>query len=54
LLLSPHQSSWAHETGANVSRAAAEAIVSLSKGQRPKWVVDESVYSSKKLRAKVN
>lgn len=54
LLLSPHQSSWAHETGASVSRAAAEAIVNLSKGVRPKWVVDEAVYASKKLRATVS
>ena len=53
LLLSPHQSSWAHETGANVSRAAAEAIVALASGKRPRWVVDPEVFNSKKLRAKL-
>ncbi len=53
LLLSPHQSSWAHETGASVSHASAEAIIELSQGRRPRWVVDESVFSSPKLRAKV-
>lgn len=53
LLLSPHQSSWAHETGANVSHAAAQAIIDVSQGRRPRWVVDEKVYSSPKLRVKI-
>jgi D-3-phosphoglycerate dehydrogenase / 2-oxoglutarate reductase len=53
LLLSPHQSSWAHETGARVSGAAADAIIDLSEGNRPQWVVDPEVFDSKKLRARV-
>jgi phosphoglycerate dehydrogenase-like enzyme len=53
LLMSPHQSSWAHDTGASVSRAAAEAIVDVMQGRRPRWVVDENVYNSPNLRAKI-
>jgi phosphoglycerate dehydrogenase-like enzyme len=53
LLLSPHQSSWAHETGANVSRASAEAIIDVANGRPPRWVVDANVFSSPNLRAKI-
>ena len=53
VLLSPHQSSWAQDTGATVSHAAAQAIVDLSQGRRPRWVVDEKVFSSPNLRAKI-
>jgi glyoxylate reductase len=53
LILSPHQSSWAHETGASVSKAAADAIVDTMQGRKPRWVVDEKVYSSPNLRVKV-
>lgn len=53
LLLSPHQSSWAQETGANVSRAASEAIIDMSQGRRPRCVVDANVFRSPKLRAKI-
>jgi len=53
LLLSPHQSSWARETGATVSHASAQAIVDLSQGRRPRWVVDEKVFSASNLRAKI-
>jgi len=53
LLLSPHQSSWAQETGAHVSRASAEAIVAMSQGKKPMWVVDPAVFASKKLRANI-
>jgi phosphoglycerate dehydrogenase-like enzyme len=53
LLLSPHQCSWAYETGAAVSNAAAEAIIELSQGRRPRWVVDPGVYTIKKLRAEM-
>jgi len=52
LLLSPHQSSWAHETGASVSRASAEAIVSAMRGEKPRWVVEPAVYDSPNLRVK--
>ncbi len=54
ILLSPHQSSWAHETGGRVSGAAADAISDLLEGQRPQWVVDPAVFESKKLRAKLS
>jgi D-3-phosphoglycerate dehydrogenase / 2-oxoglutarate reductase len=54
LLLSPHQSSWAHETGASVSRASAEAIVTAMQGGKPRWVVDPAVYSSPNLRSKIS
>jgi D-3-phosphoglycerate dehydrogenase len=53
LLMSPHQCSWAHETGANVSRASAEAIVDLMEERKPRWVVDPNVFASPKLRVKV-
>jgi len=52
LLLSPHQSSWAHETGASVSRASAEAIINAMQGRKPRWVVDEGAYASPNLRVK--
>jgi phosphoglycerate dehydrogenase-like enzyme len=53
LLLSPHQSSWAHETGATVSHASAQAIIDLAQGRRPRWVVDDKVFSAPNLRAKI-
>lgn len=53
LLMSPHQSSWAHETGAAVSRASAQAIIDLAAGKRPQWVVDSAVYNSPNLRARI-
>jgi phosphoglycerate dehydrogenase-like enzyme len=53
LLLSPHQSSWAHDTGASVSQASAQAIIDVAQGRRPRWVVDEKVYSSPNLRTKI-
>ncbi|MBM3821607.1 MAG: hydroxyacid dehydrogenase [Verrucomicrobia bacterium] len=53
LLLTPHQASFTRETGEKVSMAAAEAIVNAMQGRRPRWVVDEAVYRSPKLRAKV-
>lgn len=54
LLLSPHQSSWAHETGASVSRASAEAIVDVMQGRKPRWVVSDQVWGSPNLRVKVS
>lgn len=50
LVLTPHQASFARETAEKVSYAAAEAIVELMHGRRPRWVVDASVYDSPKLR----
>jgi phosphoglycerate dehydrogenase-like enzyme len=54
LLLTPHQASFARETGERVSLAAAEAIVDLLKGRKPRWVVDPNVFSVSNLRAKLN
>jgi glyoxylate reductase len=54
LVLAPHQASFARETGEKVSLAAAEAIVELMHGRKPRWVVDPNVYSSPKLRVKLN
>ena len=53
LLLTPHQASCSYETGAQVSDAAAAAIVDLMNGRKPRWVVDETVYAAANLRAKV-
>jgi phosphoglycerate dehydrogenase-like enzyme len=53
LVLTPHQASFARETGERVSYAAAEAIVDLMQGRKAKWVVDPHVYSSPNLRVKL-
>jgi phosphoglycerate dehydrogenase-like enzyme len=53
LLLAPHQASFARETGERVTLAAAQAIVDLMRGDQPRWVVDESVFASPNLRAKL-
>jgi phosphoglycerate dehydrogenase-like enzyme len=51
LLLTPHLASFARETGERVSLAAAQAIVDLSQGRPPQWVVDPAVLKSPALRA---
>ena len=53
LLLTPHQASFARETAERVCLAAAQAIVDLMHGQKPRWVVDENVYSAPNLRVKL-
>ena len=53
LLLAPHQAPYARETAEKVSLAAAEAIINLMQGRKPRWVVDEKVYSAPNLRAKL-
>ena len=53
LLLAPHQASFTRETGERVTVAAAEAIVDLMHGRKPRWVVDENVYASPALRAQL-
>lgn len=50
LLLTPHQASFTHETGALVSNAAADAVLAAASGRRPRWLVDESVLQSTALR----
>ena len=51
LLLSPHQSSYARGTGERVSLTAAQSIVDLMNGQRPKNVLNAEVFASAALRA---
>ena len=50
LLLTPHQASFARETGERVSLAAAQAIVDLQSGRKPRWVVNPDVFGSAALR----
>ena len=51
LLLTPHQASFGRETGERVSLAAAQAIVDLQAGRRPRFVVNPEVYPLPALRA---
>jgi phosphoglycerate dehydrogenase-like enzyme len=53
LLLTPHQASFARETGARVSMAAAQAIVDLQAGRKPQFVVNPEVYQAPTLRARL-
>jgi phosphoglycerate dehydrogenase-like enzyme len=53
LLLTPHQASFGLETGARVSVAAAQAIVDLLRGRKPRWVVNPEVYESPEFRAQI-
>ena len=51
LLMSPHQASFAAETGQRVSHACAQAIIDLKHGQRPQFVLNTEVFESPNLRA---
>jgi phosphoglycerate dehydrogenase-like enzyme len=51
LLITPHQASFARETGERVSLTAAQAIVDLMQGRRPQFTVNPEVYDSPVLRA---
>jgi phosphoglycerate dehydrogenase-like enzyme len=53
LLLSPHQSSFARNTGERVSLAAAQAVLELMAGRRPVHVVNPEVFESAGLRARM-
>lgn len=53
VLLTPHQASFGRETGERVSLAAAQAIIDLMNGGKPRWVVDPAVYKSPALRMKI-
>jgi glyoxylate reductase len=53
LILAPHQASFARETAEKVCLAAAEAIVELMNGRKPRWLVDPAVLDSPILRAKL-
>lgn len=50
LLITPHQASFGFDTGARVSEAAAQALIDLKAGRRPKWVVNPAVFDSPALR----
>src|SRR6266513_1668759 len=53
IMLTPHLASFARETGERVSTTAAQAIVDLMNGRRPKLVIDMEVCKSSALRAKL-
>lgn len=51
LLITPHQASLGYSSGAKVSMAAAEAILEVRAGRKPRWVVNPDVYKLGTLRA---
>jgi len=53
LLITPHQAFNSVETGEKVSLVAAEAIVDLMQGRRPKQVANPDVLASPTLRAPI-
>ena len=53
VLLTPHLASFARGTGERVSFCAAQAIVDLQHGHKPKFVVNPEVFASADLRAAV-
>ena len=53
LLLTPHQASFGFNTGERVSVTAAQAIVDLQAGRKPRYVVNPEVFGSSALRAKI-
>ncbi len=53
VLLTPHQASFGYDTGERVSTAAAQAIVDLQAGRKPKWMVNPDVCKSPALRARL-
>jgi phosphoglycerate dehydrogenase-like enzyme len=52
LLLSPHQASFSFETGERVSTAAAQAVLAVMRGKRPKNVLNPDVFKSAEFKAK--
>ena len=53
LLLSPHQASFARDTGERVSLAVAQAVVDLMNGRRPQNILNPEVFKSPRLRAEL-
>src|SRR5438093_1769024 len=51
VLLTPHMASFARETGERVSATAAQSIVELMNGRKPRFVVAPEVFDSPTLRA---
>lgn len=54
VLITPHQASFTYETGEKVSTMAAQAIVDLMNGRKPRCVVDDKVFASPNLRVKLS
>ena len=54
LLLSPHQASFSRDTSERVGLAAAQSIVDLMNGRRPKNILNPKVFKSPALRADVS
>lgn len=52
LILTPHLASLGYDSGARVSGAAAEAILDVRAGRRPRWVANPEVFRSPALRMK--
>jgi phosphoglycerate dehydrogenase-like enzyme len=50
LLLTPHQASFARDTGARVSETAAQAILDAMHGRQPRFVVNPEVLKSPNCR----
>ncbi|HVY70900.1 MAG TPA: phosphoglycerate dehydrogenase [Verrucomicrobiae bacterium] len=53
LLLTPHQASFARDTGERVSTTAAQAIVDMIQGRKPQFVVNPEVFQSPALRVQL-
>ena len=53
VLLTPHLASFARETGERVSTTAAQAIVDLMNGRKPKFIVNPDVFAASQLRARI-
>lgn len=52
LLLSPHQASFTRDTSERVGLAAAQGIVDLMNGRRPKNILNPGVFKSRALRVR--
>ena len=50
LLLTPHQASFAFDTGARVSHTAAQAILDAMQGRRPRFLLNPEVLNSPQCR----
>ncbi len=53
ILLSPHQASSSLETGRRISETAAQAIIDLMQGRRPRLVLNPEVLASDELRSPI-
>lgn len=53
ILLTPHLASFGRETGERVSNTAAQAIVDLTQGKRPQFVLNPEVFDSPNCRVRI-